>query len=103
VKWDKVCLPKKAGGIGLRDPEHSNTTMGTKIWWRWLANPNTPWASLRTAKYASNFAIKERIRMTELSTRFVIWNSSIQHRDLIQKHSFWEVKNRSTARFWEDS
>eukprot|EP00253_Pinus_taeda_P004451 PITA_04451 len=31
VKWDKVCLPKKAGGIGLRDPEHSNRAMGAKI------------------------------------------------------------------------
>eukprot|EP00253_Pinus_taeda_P034194 PITA_34194 len=24
VKWEKACLPKKAGGIGLRDTEHSN-------------------------------------------------------------------------------
>eukprot|EP00253_Pinus_taeda_P004449 PITA_04449 len=46
VKWDKVCLPKKAGGIGLRDPKNINREMGAKIWWRWLAHPNTPWASL---------------------------------------------------------
>eukprot|EP00253_Pinus_taeda_P033170 PITA_33170 len=25
VKWEKVCLPKKSGGIGIRDPQHSNT------------------------------------------------------------------------------
>eukprot|EP00253_Pinus_taeda_P020461 PITA_20461 len=55
VKWEKACLPKKAGGIGLRDPEHSNRIMGAKIW------------------------------------------------DLIQKHSFWEVKDGGTARFWTDS
>jgi len=42
LKWDKVCLPKNAGGVGLRDPEHNNKAMGAKIWWRWLANPNTP-------------------------------------------------------------
>lgn len=89
VKWDKVCLPKKAGGIGLRDPEHRNRTMGAKIWWRWLANPNTPWASLWTTKYESNCPMEERIRMKELSTGSVIWNSATQHRDLIQKHSFW--------------
>eukprot|EP00253_Pinus_taeda_P031297 PITA_31297 len=42
VKWEKVCLPKKAGGIGIRDPEHNNTVMGAKLWWQWLVHPNTP-------------------------------------------------------------
>eukprot|EP00253_Pinus_taeda_P021003 PITA_21003 len=32
VKWDKVCLSKKVGGIGLRDPRHNNAVMGAKIW-----------------------------------------------------------------------
>ena len=86
IKWDKVCLPKKAGGIGLRDPENSNKAMGVKIWWRWLAHPNTPWASLWIAKYANNCPMEERIRMTEMSTGSVIWNSAIQHRNLIQAH-----------------
>lgn len=103
VKWDNVCLPKKAGGIGLRDPGYSNKVMGAKIWWIWLSNPNTPWASLWTAKYENNNPIEERIRMSEISTGSVIWNSAIQHRDLIQKHSFWEVKNGNTTIFWEDS
>lgn len=61
VKWEKACLPNKAGGIGLRDPEHSNMVLGGKIWSRWLSNPNTPWASLRTAKYTGNVPIKKRI------------------------------------------
>jgi len=103
IKWDKVCLPKKAGGIGLRDPENSNKAMGGKIWWRWLAHPNTPWASLWTSKYANNCPMEERIRMTEMSTGSVIWNSAIQHRNLIQAHCFWEIKNGSSARFWKDS
>eukprot|EP00253_Pinus_taeda_P009939 PITA_09939 len=103
VKWEKACLPKKAGGIGLRDPEHSNMVMGAKIWWRWLSNPSTPWASLWTAKYAGNVPIEERIRMSEVSKGSVIWNSANLQRNLIQKHSFWDVKNGNTARFWEDS
>jgi len=103
VKWDKVCLPKKAGGIGLRDPGHSNAVMGAKIWWRWLSNPNTPWASLWIAKYANNNPLEERIRMSEASSGSVIWNSANQHRKLIQQHSFWEIKDGTTTRFWEDS
>lgn len=65
IKWEKVCLAKTAGGIGLRDPENSNKAMGAKTWWRWLAHPHTPWASLWNAKYASNCPLDERIRMTE--------------------------------------
>jgi len=103
VKWEKACLPRKAGGIGLRDPKHSNMVMGAKIWWKWLSNPSTPWASLWTAKYASNTPMEERIRMSEIIKGSVIWNSAIQHRDIIQKHSFWEVKDGNTTRFWEDS
>eukprot|EP00253_Pinus_taeda_P032540 PITA_32540 len=103
VKWEKACLPKKAGGIGLRDPEHSNVIMGAKIWWKWLAYPGTLWAKFWTAKYASNLPLEECIRMTEISKGSTIWSSAIMHRDLIQKHSFWEVKDGGTARFWTDS
>lgn len=31
VKWISVCKPKEQGGIGLRDPNHSNAIMCTKI------------------------------------------------------------------------
>lgn len=40
--------------------------------------------------------------MSGTSKGSVIWNSAIQHRDIIQKHSFWEVKDGHTARFLED-
>eukprot|EP00253_Pinus_taeda_P015324 PITA_15324 len=103
VKWDKVCLPKKSGGIGLRDPTLSNTVMGAKLWWCWLAYPNTPWASLWTAKYANNKPMEDKIRMSELSVGSIIWNAAIQHRYLIQQHCFWEIKDGQTARFWDDS
>ena len=41
VKWTDVCLPKSAGGLGLRDPLHSNNTMGARIWWNWVSNPQS--------------------------------------------------------------
>jgi len=41
--------------------------------------------------------------MSEVGMGSVIWNSAKQHRNLIQQHSFWEIKNGNTARFWEDS
>ena len=32
VSWQEVCIPKKVGGPGLRDPHLSNKVMGEKIW-----------------------------------------------------------------------
>eukprot|EP00253_Pinus_taeda_P017913 PITA_17913 len=103
VKWEKACLPKSGGGIGLREPEHNNLIMGAKIWWKWLSYPSTQWAKIWTAKYANNLPLEERIRMSEISKGSTIWNSTILNRDLIQKHSFWEVKDGCTSRFWTDS
>eukprot|EP00253_Pinus_taeda_P035518 PITA_35518 len=97
VKWEKACTPKIAGGIGLRDSEHSNSVMGAKIWWKWLTYPDTPWARLWTAKYASNLPLEETIRMTEISKGSAMWNSAIKHRELIQNHNFWEDK---VSKFW---
>jgi len=49
-----VCLPKKLGGTGLRDPQHNNAVMGAHIWWKWILEPHIPWAILWNAKYANN-------------------------------------------------
>eukprot|EP00253_Pinus_taeda_P017647 PITA_17647 len=46
IKWEKATLPKIVGGIGLRDPEHSNIIMGAKMWWKWLTNSDMQWATL---------------------------------------------------------
>eukprot|EP00253_Pinus_taeda_P031323 PITA_31323 len=103
VKWEKATLPKNAGGIGLRDPEHNNIIMGAKTWWKWLANPGTPWAILWKSKYARNLPLEERLRMSEVSKGYVTWNSAIKHKEIIQRHSFWEVRDGGTAKFWGDS
>ena len=47
--------------------------------------------------------MEELIRISETSTGSIMWNSAKQHKNLIQQHSFWEVKNGSNARFSEDS
>ena len=32
-----------------------------------------------------------------------IWNKVWENRDLVQKHTFWEIKNGNLAWFWEDN
>jgi hypothetical protein len=46
VSWDKVCKPKSSSSLGLRDPRKLKSTMGARIWWRWLKTPADIWAKL---------------------------------------------------------
>eukprot|EP00253_Pinus_taeda_P008091 PITA_08091 len=103
VKWSTICKPKAKGGIGLRDPEHSNTIMGAKIWWQWLTNPGKPWVTLWTSKYANHRPQEELIRLRPNDKGSLIWNASKEHYQMIQQHSFWEVRNGHTTRFWIDT
>jgi hypothetical protein len=46
VSWDKVCKPKYLGGLGLQDTGKLNSTMGERIWWRWLKTPTEIWSKV---------------------------------------------------------
>jgi len=103
VKWSDVCQQKFNGGLGLRDPLHSNNTMGAKVWWNWLVKPQIPWAKLWQAKYASGSRWEDLIRFNPSSSGSMIWNAAKLHSTFIQEYSFWEVHSGNSARFWEDS
>jgi len=103
VKWTTVFLPKKYGGAGLRYPQHRNAIMGERIWWKWLSTPNTSWATLWTVKYANNRPLEDLIRLLSTKKRSLIWNAARQHSTMIQKHSFWEIRDGTNAHFWVDS
>eukprot|EP00253_Pinus_taeda_P035376 PITA_35376 len=103
VKWEAICKPKIMGGIGLRDPKSSNIIMNAKIWWQWLTNPSKVWATIWTAKYTNNIPQKDLIRYEPMVNGSLIWNAAKQHHQFILKHSFWEIRNGRSARFWSDA
>lgn len=102
-KLDKVCKPKKSGGLGICDPYHSNAVMGAKICWQWLSAPHTPWAFLWISKYANHRPTEDLICLKIVEAGSQIWNTAKHHRFLIHEHSFWETRADRTARFWMDS
>jgi exonuclease III len=103
VGWDKLCKPKKRGGLGIRDPGKMNQVMGAKMWWRWLQHPQELWAQMWKQKYAPNAQSNQLIRFNEQTQGSNIWNTAWRNRPLIQQHAFWEVRNGESALFWQDS
>jgi exonuclease III len=103
VGWEKLCKPKKLGGLGIRDPGKMNKVMGAKMWWRWLQYPQELWARLWKQKYAPEVHHNQLIRFNEQVQGSNIWNTAWRNRPLVQQHAFWEVRNGKSALFWQDS
>ena len=76
---------------------------GAKVWWRWVNYSSEPWAKLWHMKYARDRPIPQLIRFNESPNGSPIWLKALAVRTIIQEHSFWEIRDGSRAKFWEDS
>eukprot|EP00253_Pinus_taeda_P032768 PITA_32768 len=97
VACEKICKPKTHGGLGLDDLEILNKVLGAKLWWRWLKESDAPWAKVLKQKYPNNWQERELIRMSGIIKGSHIWNKAWENRAIVQKHSFWEIRDGNLA------
>eukprot|EP00253_Pinus_taeda_P004111 PITA_04111 len=64
VSWEKICKPKRHGGLGLVDQEILNKVVRAKFWWRWVQETRALWARVWKEKYASSWHTNDLIRMS---------------------------------------
>lgn len=103
VAWHKLCKPKSMGGLNLVDPSVVNMTCGAKMWWKWIKEPNLPWARLWKEKCIPDCNTQALIRLQEIPEGSPIWNHARNNRNLVQENNFWEIRNGRLALFWEDA
>lgn len=103
VDWEIVYRPKRAGGLGLRDPEVMNKVLSAKIQWRWVSNKGEPWSHVWHYKYAKEWARQCLIQWDQSYLVSSIWQAANANRKLVKEHSFWEVGNGEEADFFRDS
>lgn len=53
INWNRVCLPKVKGGLGLVSTSQRNRTMIAKWWWRSYSERSCCWNRLFSARYGS--------------------------------------------------
>lgn len=103
ISWKDLVKSKTEGGLGLRDPYMLNQVMGAKLWWRWMNGGNDLWKRIWTKKYNMPTKPEEILRISDTPKGLTIWNLASQNKEIITKHAFWEIRDGSSARFWEEA
>ena len=99
IAWNKICRPKKLGGLGLRQTAAVNKAFLAKLAWKLLTQPDNFWVQLMSAKYSSPEGFFQcKIRPTDSW----VWRSLLRIRPFLQQGLRWKLGNGKTIRFWTD-
>ncbi|XP_059295494.1 uncharacterized protein LOC132048826 [Lycium ferocissimum] len=97
-EWEKMCFPKKEGGVGFRSLFDISKALFAKLWWRFRKS-NTRWVSFIWNKYCKRF------RPTVVQWKgggSQTWKMMLQARDDMEHKIWWEPQNCSSS-VWFDN
>ncbi|CAL1390513.1 unnamed protein product [Linum trigynum] len=100
VAWDKMVLPKKQGGAGLRSLRQANLAMLAKGGWRILKEKDSLWTKVMREKYGRGQEDLNIIRPIQGSS--FTWNSFSRAANLLRKGCAWNIKKGKHTKFWLD-
>ena len=83
----------------MDDQEILSNVLGAKLWWCWVHDPKAQWESIWKEKYASSWKTSDLIRMFRNIKGSYIWNKVWENKSLVQKNSFWEIREGDLALF----
>ena len=105
ISWEKVCLPKERGGLGIKDVKAFNIALLGKWKWHLLNHHQELWIKVVESKYGGWRGLEEGDRVASQS---LWWRDlkrvvcqSYQGRS-IQEGFRWKVGAGHRINFWED-
>ena len=100
IGWEKVCKPKRFGGLCIRKAKIANIALQFKLLWKIISSPENLWVSLVTKKYlkADNlFEYKMKANV------YWQWRSLMWLRQSLRKGLRWIIGNGEKISFWFDN
>ncbi|MCH90431.1 ribonuclease H protein, partial [Trifolium medium] len=79
VSWEQVCLPKKRGGLGIKDLKLFNLALLCKWKWRCITDNEAMWFDLLQFRYGHNIS-----SLMHHENNYVGRNDSLWWRDLMR-------------------
>lgn len=103
IAWDKICLPKKDGGLGIRAAKDMNKALIAKVGWRVLQDKLSLWARVVRSKYKVG-DIHDQSWMVAKSNWSPTWRSvGMGLREVIHVGVSWIIGDGRQIRFWLDN
>lgn len=100
VSWKTVCLPRKEGGLGLRDIGLWNKNLCLKLIWNLLKKTDSLWAS-----WLHHYRLKDESfwSLDENKTTSSTWRSLLSLRGLASRFLRPKLGNGRCISFWYDN
>ena len=100
IAWDRVCMPKVKGGLGLWKAEAINKAFQCKLAWKVISKEQSMWVRIMRAKYLKQ---NEFLSCLPKSTNSPVWKSILKSRQLIRQSLVWKVGTGTAISFWFDN
>lgn len=99
LNWETLVLPKHAGGVGMRDAAHANTSLMGKLVWSLLQNSEKLWVRVLAHKYLGNGSVLEATTSPSSSS---LWKGVLKARDVLKTGFEFKLGNGRTSFWFED-
>ncbi|KAL1827804.1 hypothetical protein ACET3Z_006216 [Daucus carota] len=97
ISWSKMCMPKKCGGLGLRELRKFNLSMLAKQGWRLLKGSNPLASAIMKAKYYPNSSFLDAEVGTNPS---YVWRSILASIEVIKAGARKRIGNGRDTCIW---
>uniref|UniRef100_A0A0A9ENT9 Uncharacterized protein n=1 Tax=Arundo donax TaxID=35708 RepID=A0A0A9ENT9_ARUDO len=99
VKWDRICMPKKKGGLGIRNLRKMNISLLCKWWWQ-IEQKQGLWQEIIRRKCLNNSSVsKVKHRLDDSPC----WSDLLKVKNLYLGNRKRIVHNGDNTMFREDS
>lgn len=100
VAWERICLKKDVGGLGLRQARHQNQAFMTKLGWSLIHKRDALWVKLMREKYkAWNDIIPDVVKRRSESPA---WRGIRTMWQTVLSSISWRIADGRNNLFWKD-
>lgn len=99
LSWEKLGLPKEAGGLDFRCLKDFNLALLAKLGWRIIHQPDALWVQVLKGLYFPNSDFMLASKGARASW---CWSSILEGRKLLDNHVLWQVLNGESINTWKD-
>ncbi|KAL0013096.1 hypothetical protein SO802_000165 [Lithocarpus litseifolius] len=100
LNWEKMCAPKKEGGLGFRDLKSFNLALLSKQGWRLQTNTRSLVYRVLKARYFPNC---DYLHAELGCLPSFAWRSIIAAQHIVRAGHRWQVGNGASIRVWQES